>query len=294
MDKRILILILNSGENELKESLDVLKIQTYKNWQKIIFSNLPNKVAHDTLYAHVMHHAKEYDLFIKLDADMVFIDKYALENIVKYFQFNPNVDQANFAVRDIMSDQNIMGLLVFTNKAKWNGSNEKLFVDYTPTIPGKRLLVWGKPSPIALHCPNPHLFQAFHYGAHRAIKAIQKDRDNKKWIQSALQWHLLTRTWNIFEKTRGIKTGLMMMGAFCVCKDEVDSDANEYKNRSLRRTFAKYKDLEANTIYQILSKEWKPVLYINHILYFLLWPKIIEYKTRCRFMVWLNYISQLS
>jgi hypothetical protein len=288
MNKRMLILILDCGENELKGSLGGLQKQIYKNWQKVIFSNLPNKKAHDTLYTYIMDHADEYDLFVKLDADTILRDEYALENIVKYFNDNSNVDQANFAVHDVMSDQDIMGLLVFTNKAKWNGSNEKLFVDYTPTIPGKRLLIWGKPAPIALHCSNPHLFQAFHYGAHRAIKAIQGENNSKKWIQSALQWHLLIRVWTNFKKKKDIQRGMIMLGAFCVWSQRVDLNANEYNNQSLKMAFNRYKDMKPDAIYQILIKKWRRVLYKNHLLYLLLWPKIIEYKIRCRITVWYN------
>src|SRR3989344_669420 len=289
-ENRILILILYSGENELEESLKVLKNQSYKNWKYKIFSYLSNKKAHDTLYSYIMAQASNFDLFMKLDADMILINEYVLENIVKYFNANPNVDQANFAVHDVMSDQDIMGLLVFTGRAKWNGGDEKLFVDHSPIIPGRRLLVWDKPAPIAIHSANPHLFQAFHFGAHRATKAIQRGRSNKKWIQSALQWHLLYRVWVNFQMTKDIKMGMIMAGAFCVWKGEVDLDIDEYKNQSLERVFEKYKSLDGNTTHQVLSRVWKRALYRNHLLYFLLWPKIIEYKTRCRFFTWLNNI----
>ena len=178
MNKKVLVLILNSGEKELQESIDKLQHQTYKNWEKIVFSNLSNKVAHDTLYNYIMNHHDEYDLFVKLDADMVMTNDCVLENIVNYFEKNPNIDQGNFAVYDKMSNQNIMGLLVFTGKARWERNDEDLFVDYTPVIPGRRLLIWGRPSPVATHCLNPHLFQAFHYGVHRAMKAIQKKWQN--------------------------------------------------------------------------------------------------------------------
>lgn len=287
MNKRVLILILNSGEGEYKESIKMLNKQTYKNWQKIVFRGLNNKEAHDTLYSYIMNHNKEFDLFIKLDADMVLLNETILEKIVNYFEKNPNMDQGNFAVHDVMSDQDIMGLLVFSNKAKWNGSNEKLFVDYTPTIPGKRLLVWGKPSPVAWHCPSPTGFQAFHYGAHRAMKAVQKNRNKKSWIQSVIQWHLLYRVWMISLHTKDIGRALMLAGAYSVWKDELDEQANEYKSMKLRQVFRKYRNLSEIQIYKQLEK-WGLVLLCHNLLYMLLWPKLEEYKLRCKLATWHN------
>lgn len=294
MNKRILILILNSGEGELNDSLEMLKNQTYKNWSKVIFSNLPNKEAHDTLYGYIMDHKDKYDLFVKLDADMVLFNNQSLELIVNYFEKNPNMDQGNFAVYDNMSGQNIMGLLVFTNKAKWKGSDEKLFVDYAPTIPGKRLLIWDKPAPVAIHCPNPRLFQAFHYGAHRAMKAIQKDREKKNLIQSAIQWHLLFRVWQYFKKTKDAKRGMMMLGAYLVWKEDIDDSANEYNSQSLAKTFAKFQNIEIDNILKLLSNEWGKIVTINNFLYIIFWPKLYEYKTRSRVVTWHNNYFSLA
>lgn len=286
--KKILILILDSGENELQTSLRSLDQQTYKNWDRVIFSNLPNKTAHDTLYSSIMANSNKYNLFIKLDADMVLINKHTLKNIVYFFNSNPNVDQANFSVYDIMSDWDIMGLLVFTNNARWSITNEKLFVDHAPTIHGKRFLVWGSPSPVALHCSNPHNFQAFHYGAHRALKAIQKNRTNKKWIQSAIQWHLLTLVWKKYRKLKDRQRGLMMAGAYSVWSKKVDLEGNEYGNKSLKKAYNNYSQLTDHQIYSLINVTWKNKLLINNLLYILLYPKIIEYKIRCRISVFFN------
>jgi len=285
--KKVLILILNSGEGELEKSIEVLKSQTYKNWSKVVFSNLDNKTAHDTLYSYIMSHSKEYDLFIKLDADMVVASSQILEEVVNYFEKNPNMDQGNFAVHDVMSDQDIMGLLVFTNKAKWNGSNEKLFVDYTPSIPGKRLLIWSKPSPVAWHCINPTPFQSFHYGAHRAMKALQRDRKIANKIQSAIQWHLLYRVWRIFIRTFDKNRALMMAGAYSVWIGDVDKKGNEYDNESLRHAFDKYSNLSEKEIYSLL-KEWGKIVSVKNWLYRILWFKLEEYKLRCRLSTWYN------
>ncbi len=286
--KKILILTLYSGENELAESLEVLSKQTYTNWEHKIISSLPNKEAHETLYFYIMSQSSGFDLFIKLDADMVLIGSDALASIVRFFASNPNVDQANFAVHDVLSDSRIMGLLVFSNKAKWFENRDDLFVDHTPVIPGKRLLIWGTPAPVALHCPNPHSFQAFHFGAHRAMKALQRNRTRKNWIQSALQWHLLMQVWRRFLVQQTRELGLFMLGAYSVWRGEIDGKGNEYQNASLKKAYDKYEILDSRSVLNLLREEWACVLAKHDLLYVFLWPRIKFYKFRSRISVWLN------
>lgn len=284
--KRVLILTLYSGENELCDSRRLLNIQTYKYWKQIVLSNLPNREAHDKLYSYIMRYYKDYDLFIKLDADMALIDSNSLKKIVDFFEDNPNVDQANFSVSDVLSGLDIMGLLVFTNKVSWIKSEEMLFVDHAPIIRGRRLLVWDEPAPIAFHCPDPHLFQAFHYGAHRALKAIQRDRPNKRWVQSALQWHLLMSVWNYYKRSKDRTRGFLILGALSVWRKDVDTTANEYRDESLKRKYEEYISLNDWEIYLLLKRCWGRVVFFNHFLYVLMWPKLIEYKTRSRIKTW--------
>ena len=284
--KRVLVLTLNSGENELSSSLDMLKMQSYKKWEQIVFSNMSNREAHDTLYSCIMTHTNNYDIFIKLDADMVLKDRYSLEKIVEFFECNPEVDQANFSVFDTMSGLDIMGVLVFTNKAYWPKSEETLFVDHTPIIPGKRLLVWDTPAPVALHCPNPHWFQSFHYGVHRALKATQRGR-KKRWIQSALQWHLLMRVWKHYQRSKDRNRAFFLLGVLSVLKHDVDSSANEYNNQSLIKKYEEYITWSIQDINLLLSHHLLAAyIYINHLLYLALWPKIMEYKIRSRVRTW--------
>ena len=175
-----------------------------------------------------------------------------------------------------------MGLLVFTGKAIWEGREENLFVDYTPVTPGKRLLIWGKPSPVATHCSNPHLFQVFHYGVHRAMKAIQKNRKRKNFIQSAIQWHLLYRVWKIFMEEKDSKRGIMMLGAYSVWNGDVDNRANEYGNSSLIKSFNNYRNSRSDEVLSFLLAHWKRIVVLHNWLYILLWPKLSMYKSRCR------------
>ena len=287
-EKKVLVLILYSGEQELKQSLEMLRKQTYQNWEYKIFSHLQNREAHDRLYEYIMSHGEQYDIFIKLDADMVLINDEAIQAIINCFLENPNTDQLNFSVHDVMSNSRIMGLLTFSKNVRWEKSKEILFVDHAPIIPGARFLVWGAPAPLALHCPNPHPFQAFHFGAHRMLKALQRSSHKKRWIQSALQWHLLFQVWKQLCWKKTPQLAYMMLGAYSVWGGEVEIDGNEYQSKSLEKAFKRYEHIETSAIVALLKKRWRYVLYMHHMLYFVLWPKIAHYKIYSRVAFWYN------
>ena len=287
---RVLVLTLFSSEHEFSQSIESLSRQTYPHWEQKVFSYLPNRMAHDCVYSEIMNRSNEFDLFVKYDADMVFKHDQALELIVKFFHHRPGVDQANFAVHDVLSNSLIMGLLVFSHRAIWPISQETLFVDHTPVIPGRRLLVWDNPAPLVWHSPNPGLFQAFHFGAHRALKAIQRDRPNKAWIQSAIQWRLLHLIWKRFEVLQDRTSGLVMLGAFCVWTGKVGSTGNEYADEGTKRIFENYADIDTSELYKILRSQWKPIVQRHTLLYMCLWPQIAGYKLATRIRTQFSYI----
>lgn len=289
-NKKILILTLNSGENELVDSIKMLNEQTYTNWNHKIFSNLSNKKAHEALYSFVMANSKNYDLFVKLDADMILANKFALANIVDFFDRSKNLDQANFAVKDVLSNSNIMALIVFSKKVYWDFNDEILFVDHSPTIRGKKLVVWGAPAPLAYHNPNPNPFQAFHFGAHRAMKAIQKGRIKKNTIQIIMQWRLLYRIWKEFKKEPTNERSLALLGAFSVWRGEMGNFINEYSDRELTKMYEKYKNFTLSESYDVLKHDWKKQLRMRNFLYLIISPEIIYYRLKCRCAVRINQL----
>ena len=67
---KILIGILHCIENEYELCIQSLQEQSVKNWNHFVIRDLPNAEAHNALYSRFMEGSKEYDLFLKLDADM--------------------------------------------------------------------------------------------------------------------------------------------------------------------------------------------------------------------------------
>ena len=172
---KVLVGILYSGENEFEQCIDSLRDQTFLTHEKFVIENLPNKIAHDTLYERFMENAKNFDFFLKLDADMVFQSKHSLQDLI--YQFSPETGLLLAYVLDCPSSINIPGIQMFRSDAKWQFSDEKLDVDYSPQIKGKNRTLAN--ANFVFHMPNPNNYQLFCYGIHKALKAIQPGRKPK-------------------------------------------------------------------------------------------------------------------
>lgn len=207
------MLTLFSGENELSDCEAALKSQTHTRWEHKIFRHLGNVEAHQTLYHCIMDAANEFDLFVKLDADMVFTRRESLADLVAEFEANQNMDHAVFAVHDWATDRPTMGLHAFSNRVNWPANDESLFVDPRPQIPGERRLYWETPAPIATHMHDPTAEQAWLFGYHRALKIVQRGRLRKNIEQAETQWAVLENVWEAYKSAGDPRRAAVLLGA---------------------------------------------------------------------------------
>ncbi len=257
---KILIGTLYSGENEFEQCIQSIKEQTYTGWEHIVFRHLPKKEAHDALYREFMQRSDQFDMFIKLDADMVFNTNKALEIIVDIFSQDSDLDHVVMAVDDRFSDSLIMGLNIFSNRVSWVQKEENLFTDRRPEVfPGKKIKLWDSPAPLVLHSPNPSLFEAYHFGIHRALKTFQPNRTDFYPVRSILQWNILKNVWNHFINTDNRKLGFCILGAEHVIKNKVEPHKYDYTNRNLYEVFESYKHLQSSELRKDLSFYWSNI-----------------------------------
>ncbi|WP_148042290.1 tetratricopeptide repeat protein [Pseudomethylobacillus aquaticus] len=185
---RVLVGILYSGEHEYAACLAMLAAQTFENHQHFVIEHLPNKLAHDTLYASFMQHAAECDYFLKLDADMLFDTQHSFAEMLEFCQKHTLAHLFAW-VYDCPSQINIPGIQMFASSTRWLGSDEQLNVDYPPKLAGKSAVVtdqhWID------HMPDPDDYQYFRYGVHKALKSLQPDRDNKNIKKGILHLSIL-------------------------------------------------------------------------------------------------------
>ncbi len=229
-EQRILILTLYSEENEFERCRRSVEEQDYCHWEHKIFSGLSNKAAHRALYSEIMKRSSEFDLFLKLDADMVLCHDRIFRDIISYFARYRDLDHAIFAVRDFMTQRPIMGLHVFSKRAVWTTFEHRIFVDSNPQIPGKRMHVWDDPAPIALHSPDPSPEQAFFFGVHHALKALQQSRNSDfRPMQALKQWKTLDKVWKHYLRTLDRRLALALYGAELVRRGDIIVNDSEYK-----------------------------------------------------------------
>lgn len=237
MGPNILIITLYCGESEYDACKASVQSQDYGGQVDHIFiENLPNIEAHQRCYQTIMDRAGEYDLFIKLDADMVFMRNNALSEISNFWTDNNKPDVMSFAVHDFISDQNIMGIHVFSKNCTWNlDAHDGLFVDPAPRHPGHRVKTFEAPVPFVSHASDPSDFAAYHFGMHRALKCFQPGRWSVD-IQSYGALKTLLAVADHYKRTKNEKARLALMGAEAVRTRRVAMKTGDKENQDIIET----------------------------------------------------------
>lgn len=227
---KVLVGVMYSGENEYEDSISALQHQSYKHQEMFAIENLPNKLAHDTLYSKFMDQANGYDYFLKLDADMVFAHQDALKEMVEVMQ-EQNLAHMFAYVKDCPSGILIPGIQMFKSDTMWTGSDEQLNVDYAPKVNGKSETYYNKDW--INHMPNPDEYQLFRYGVHKALKSIQPDRTTKNIKKGILHLTILNGIARNLKNNE--KHWFALIGALLVYKKAFDSI--EYNGEQTKKYF---------------------------------------------------------
>lgn len=225
----VLVGILHTAENEYERSIVALQRQTYRQWSAFVIRGLPNHEAHRALYDEFDRQRERVRYFVKLDADMVFVDDGALERAVAFMRERPDADHAEFAVHDWFTDGPMMGFHVYTRRARWPEVLEAIFVDRPPSVPGARLVVWSAPAPLVHHAPDPTPAQAAAFGVHRAIKVVQLGQP--AWLagDGLAQWRVLERVAVHYRSSQDERLAMALAGAARVLKGGLGADVDAYK-----------------------------------------------------------------
>ncbi len=243
----ILVGILYSGENEFQECLASIKNQTLKHKELFVVENMPNKQAHDYLYEKFMEESARFDLFVKIDADMVLANNELFEKIAHKFENNKLLKNIEIAVHDFFSDQLIWGMHAYRNGVRWIVSDDELMVDYVyekPFQDGERMRDDVELAPAAYHCKNPTLFQSFHYGVHKALKVIQPDRKKAMPQWSDYHFQLIKKIEENYIRTLDTRVGMAVLGAHIGFKRKFPVSAINYTSKDLSNFFSDIADLD--------------------------------------------------
>jgi hypothetical protein len=254
----VLVLTLYSGEAEYGRCREALEDQTYETWEHRVFEHLANTEAHSSLYRTILSESGNYDLFFKLDADMVLADDRVLEDLVRVFSDQPDLDHLVVAVSDWMTDTNIIGAHVFSNRVRWQEHSERLYVDPDPIFPGLKVVVEDPPRDLVLHAGDPSGLQAFHFGAHRALQASQAYRSLRSCRphNARVQWQCLEAVWRHFERSGDQRLGLAIVAADLIFQKKLPATANEYSDAALLAAYEEFVTLDKGEIHTRLDPRW--------------------------------------
>ena len=193
---RVLIGTLYSGEPQKKRCLKSISLQEEVYIHSFLIENLPNKLAHEKLYSKFQNEVKNFDFFVKLDADMILHDPLAIKKAIGVFH-DKKIDHVVFPIYDWFTRDSIYGIHVFRSNVKWVEISSKLFVDPDPVINGKKVIkpIYDQTINVS-HGLNASSSQNYLFGYHRALKLVQRV-GNKNISQSYNQFKVLRKAFNI-------------------------------------------------------------------------------------------------
>ena len=256
--RRVLVLTLFSGEAEYGHCSASLEEQSYSSWVHKTFEHLADAEAHALLYRTIMGESHQYDLFLKLDADMILADREVLADLVQVFVSHQDLDHLVVAVTDWMTESRIIGAHIFSNRVSWRQHSESLYVDPDPEFPGRKIIVEQPSRDLVLHAVDPSPLQAFHFGAHRGLQASQVYRNlrDARPHDARIQWHYLDQVWQHFERTGDQRLGLAVLAADLVFRKELPASVHEYSDSALLAAFVDAENLNAEEIRARLDERW--------------------------------------
>jgi hypothetical protein len=249
---RVLAGTLYTEENEIDQCLSSIRGQAGIEHEHFLIEGLPKGEAHRRLYGSFMARATEFDLFVKVDADMVLVSDSVFRRAHQRMAASPHVLDLCIAVSDFLSRRLILGMHCFRSSVTWPAigevatADERLFTDRCPVEKIARLNDYRELAPAALHCPDPSPFQSFHYGLHRGAKLLVV-RSGRAPGTGARRGHALNReaTWRAFLETGDRRRGWACMGYELALGGELGASEVDFGNVHAREVWSRYEHFEA-------------------------------------------------
>lgn len=176
---RALVGILHVGEPSLVQAIASVKSQERVTSTVHLIGHRPKWDAHRELFNHFSTEGRDYELLVKLDADMELLHPRLLAASGDILARHRRVDHIVFGVDDWLSGERIMGMSIWRGGVWWKAPPPDLFTDLAPSSARNRLKLIDLGRPLVAHAQSPSASQAFRYGAHRALKAAQTGKTSR-------------------------------------------------------------------------------------------------------------------
>jgi hypothetical protein len=250
---KFLVLTLYSGEGEFDDCRSSVQKQRGVDVQQVIFSNLGNVEAHEALYRRIVEERDNFDLFIKLDADMVLARDTALQEIAEYFGREMELDYLILPVFDWPSRQQVQGVTVFSRRVRWEFPLNPLTPDANPIRVGKKRVVSALATELVHHMPAPTREQCYLYGFHKGLKIAQRGGHIDRPLLALTHYATLLRVRDIFLSEEDIKSALILNGA----RAAIQSREITMERKSSHNT-AEFTELADELALSLASRHWHP------------------------------------
>lgn len=252
---KILIGVLHSHEPQLEDCIRSIENQLYSyDYNYFILSGLNKLEAHDALYSKFMAESDNYDLFVKLDADMIIERQDFFQFIYSIFHNDTKLDWLRLLIYDHFLNQNISGLNIYRSSVKWTKNINNYFTDRVMIKATIRKDLGIDPTTIWItHCKSASMYQAFNFGFHRGVKSSLLG-DPYKIIFPKLQWIAFSRILALI-KSEQTRERLMILASWIYTfeKSLTDSAINE-NNKLKDEAFSYLNSLtDQNLYYYILD-----------------------------------------
>lgn len=172
---KILIGILKVDEPQFDALITSIKDQLSKGDDTFVLEGYSKHEAHDLLFRRFTALSSDFDIFLKMDADMIIERDDFLSFIRQQFNTHKGLDWLHLHIWDSILGTYISGLNAFSNRVRWSKNSDNLFTDrkqIASSIQSQRIIDEPTEKWVS-HCKNATFEQAYNFGSHRAVKAFQ-------------------------------------------------------------------------------------------------------------------------
>lgn len=239
------IVTMFSGENEIGIQRNSLDCQQGVDLEQFLIEGMSEVDAHSALRSVVEGDQLRADIYVKLDADMAFVDESALKRIVDFFEADPDLCHLVTPVFDWPSNGPIYGAHAYRVGVKFPYGGTGLFTDPNPRITGARLTLDVHHEPLISHMSNPSESQCYLLGYHRALKVVQKGAWIKDFKNARFQLDYLERISEANALDPDSRRESILLGACAVLAGGLSAKTFEKSDATFEQIQAMYSNHDA-------------------------------------------------
>jgi hypothetical protein len=180
MDPRVFVGMLHVGEPRLASAVRRAETQEAVQVTMSLIGDLPKWAAHEELFRRFTVMGPDFDVLVKLDADMEIVHPRLFAAVAAVFDADPGLDHIILGVDDWLSGETVQGIQFWRGGVRWDEPPPDLFTDLPASSARRGWSFIRTGIPLVVHAEDPSDLQALRYGAHRALKAANTHKSGRR------------------------------------------------------------------------------------------------------------------